>query len=158
MKSTKKVLAVLLATAMLFAIYAISAFAISSDDGVSTNDYPKGSIDYTNGAIEGKGTLQFNPSTRTLTYILSCNNKSHEDLNEFRLFAQCAINYTDGSQDFDTVAIQALIAPTYGESIYKSFVIPSKKTVSSFDAEFFIMYGTETLWEGQIYHILTSNA
>jgi len=35
--------------------------------------------------------------------------------------------------------------------IFDTFHLPANKTVESFDAEFFIWYENEPLWEGQIY-------
>ena len=151
----KKLISVLLATAMIFAVCAMPAFAISSADGVSTNDYPKGSINYTNGAIEGEGSLQFNPATRAVSYTVSCTNINYDGLSNFHLWAQCAINYADGSQDFDTVTIQVLIGHEHGTTLADSFIVPSNKTVVSLDAEYQIWHENGTLWEGHIYVPLT---
>ena len=150
MKSMKKLLAVLLATAMLCAVCAASAFAIpmtTPDGGAYTFSFYHAA----EGRIEPEGTLTFSSSSRSLTYGVSCKNVNYYNNYEYNLIAQCAINYDDGSQDYDYVSVNVFIDPTYTDSIDDSMRVDSNKTAISFDAEFFVGYNENLLWEGSIY-------
>ena len=150
----KKLISIFLTVAMIFAVCAMSVFA----DPISTNHKgtnPNVNYLYYVDKIEAEGTLSFNHATRAVNYTVSCTNISYDDLLNFHLWAQCAINYSDGSQDFDTAAIQVLIAKKKGTTLEDSFVVPSNKTVISLDAEYLVWYEQDTLWEGQIYYPLT---
>ena len=155
----KKIFAILLAAAMLFAVCSFSAFAdgVISTDGSNIPNVEINSFYYVSNTeeIQAKGTLSFNPATRAVNYTVSCTNIGYDDLSNFHLWAQCAINYSDGSQDFDTATIQPLIAPGKTESISGNPLIPSNKTVISLDAEYQVWHENGTLWEGQIYYPLT---
>ena len=153
----KKFISICLAVAMIFAVCTFSAFA----DPISTydKDYPKYNDNvnyfYYTDKIEAEGTLNFNPATRTVSYTVSCTNISYDNLCNFHLWAQCAINYSDGSQDFDTRSLQVLLAHGNGTTVDRQIAIPSNKTLVSLDAEYQVWYEQDTLWEGQIYYPLT---
>ena len=99
--------------------------------------------------------LQFNPSTRSLRIAVYCKNIDYDDIAEYHLFAQCAVNYSDGSQDFFTISNRMFLAPIEPvRYVFDTFYLPANKTIESFDAEFFIWYENDTLWEGQIYEPL----
>ena len=153
----KKIISISLAVAMIFAVCTFSAFA----DPISTydKDYPKYNDNvnyfYYTDKIEAEGTLNFNPATRAVNYTVSCTNIGYDDLSNFHLWAQCSINYDDGSQDFDTATIQVLIGHGVEKKREKTYIVPSNKTVISLDAEYQVWYEQDTLWEGQIYYPLT---
>ena len=151
MKSTKKVISILLAAAMIFAVCAMSALA---DDPISTNDDPNtnpnvGSFHYVD-TIEAEGTLSFNPNTNTVMLTVSCFNKRHAGISDFHLHAQCYVVYSDGSDDFFTVTRNMLIDSGDSKGFPETLSLQSDKTVESLDVEFWIWYGNNTLWEGYI--------
>ena len=155
----KKFFAILLAAAMLFAVCSFSAFA---DGVISTDDSNIPNVDINSfyyvsdtKEIRANGTLSFNPATRAVCYTVSCTNIGYDDLSNFHLWAQCAINYDDGTQDFDTATIQVLIGHGVEKKREKTYIVPSNKTVISLDAEYQVWYEQDTLWEGQIYYPLT---
>ena len=160
MKSVKKILAVLLATAMIFAICAISVFAdsISDIDGLNTssNNHPDtGFLYYVDDkVINAQGTLKYAPSAHSVELRVYCKNIEYNAITEYLMFAQCAVNYTDGSQDFFTVSRGELIDHGDLKYVNDSFQLSTGKIVESFDAEFFIWYENDTLWEGRIYESL----
>ena len=153
----KKIISIFLAVAMIFAVCTFSAFA----DPISTydKDYPKYNDNvnyfYYTDKIEAEGTLSFTSATRAVNYTVSCTNIGYDDFSNFHLWAQCAINYDDGTQDFDTRALQVLIDPGHGTTVEKQVILPSNKTVISLDAEYQVWNENGTLWEGQIYYPLT---
>ena len=163
MKSTKKVLAVLLATAMLCTIFASSAFAVNftTDINLPFPSYIRSYYHIEDNLVRAWGTLSFAPSSRNVIYSVSCENINYDSLYEYGLVAQCAINYDDGSQDYDYNTLQVMI----GQGIYRTFdnlmAVASNKTLIGFDAEFFVGYNDTVIWEGSIFpeaHILGINA
>ena len=150
----KKIISVILATVMLFAVCTMSVFAISISTNDGTTNPNVGSLHYVD-TIEAKGKLNFSPSNRYLDYTVSCKNINHDELYDYHLYAQCAINYSDESQDFYTVTNQLLIGHNTERTIRGDAVLPSNKTVVGFDAEFFVWYNHNTLWEGYIYETYT---
>ena len=84
--------------------------------------------------IIAEGTLSYTSVAVTLT--ISCTNIDYYDITEYRMFAQCAVNYTDGSQDFFTLSRGELIAQGHDKATSDSFSLAAGKTVESFDAEF----------------------
>ena len=150
----KKLISIFLTVAMIFAVCAMSVFA----DPISTNHKgtnPNVNYLYYVDKIEAEGTLSFNHATRAVNYTVSCTNISYDDLLNFHLWAQCAITYDDGTQDFDTATIQVLIGHGVEKKREKTYIVPSNKTVISLDAEYLVWYEQDTLWEGQIYYPLT---
>ena len=150
MKAMKKIFAVLLATAMLCAVCTASAFAIpmtTPDGGAYTFSFYHAA----EGRIEPEGTLSFSSSSRVVTYKVSCRNVAYESLYEYNLIAQCAINYDDGSQDYDYVSVNVLIGPNDSNFIDDTMTLNPNKTAISVDAEFFVGYNENLLWEGSIY-------
>ena len=151
MKSTKKVISILLAAAMIFAVCAMSALAdgtISTNDGTTTNP-DVGSLHYVN-TIEAEGEMTFYPNTNTVTLKVSCFNKRHAGISDFHLYAQCYVVYSDGSDDFLTVTHNMLIDSGDSKGFTEPLSLQSDKTVESLDVEFLIWYGNNTLWEGYI--------
>lgn len=159
MKFTKKFVAILLATVMIFAVCTFSAFAetISTYD----KDYPTYNVGYFYYLdfpydINGEGTLDYDASNHSVELRVYCQNIGYDSVSEYHLYAQCAVNYTDGTQDFFTVSRRMFIAPSELVAyIFDTFYLPSNKTVESFDAEFFIWYENESLWEAYIHGPLT---
>ena len=155
----KKFFAILLAATMLFAVCSFSAFADSviSTDGSQIPNVFTNSFYYVSDTeeIQANGTLSFTPATRSVYYTVSCTNIGYDDLSNFHLWAQCAINYSDDTQDFDTRALQVLLAHGDGTTVGKQVILPSNKTVISLDAEYQVWHENGTLWEGQIYYPLT---
>ena len=153
----KKLISVFLAVAMIFAVCAMSVFATP----ISTNH--KGTNPHVNYLyyvdplydINAEGTLEYEPSNHSVDLRLYCQNIGYDSVSEYHLFAQCAVNYTDGTQDFFTISRRMFIEPNELISyIFDTFYLPANKTIESFDAEFFIWYENDTLWEGQIYEPL----
>ena len=150
MKAMKKIFAVLLATAMLCAVCTASAFAIpmtTPDGGAYTFSFYHAA----EGRIEPEGTLSFSSSSRVVTYKVSCRNVAYESLYEYNLIAQCAINYDDGSQDYDYNTLNVMIDVGYAKTNNNYMAVDTDKTVISVDAEFFVGYNENLLWEGSIY-------
>ena len=144
----KKLISIFLTVAMIFAVCAMPAFA----EAISTNDNEY--LYYTD-KIEAEGRLEYKPATHSVELRLYCTNNGYDSVSEYHLFAQCAVNYTDGSQDFFTMSKREFIAFDYPTKYaLDTFQLSSGKTVESFDAEFFVLYENETLWEGQIYEPL----
>ena len=144
----KKLISVFLAVAMIFTVCAmsVSAEAISTYD----NEYF-----YYTGKIKAEGTLEYFPATNSVKLYVYCTNNEYDSVSEFHLFAQCAVNYSDGSQDFFTISNRMFLAPIEPvRYVFDTFYLPANKTIESFDAEFFIWYENDTLWEGQIYEPL----
>ena len=155
----KKFISICLAVAMIFAVCAMSVFA----ETISTYDkgYPKfnDNVDYLyyveeDDELYAEGKLEYDLSANSVTLRLYCTNNGYDSVSEFHLFAQCAVNYTDGSQDFFTLSRREFITSVYPKYAIDSFQLSSGKTIESFDAEFFIWYENDTLWEGQIYEPL----
>jgi len=133
MKSVKKIFAVLLATAMIFAICAISVFAtvvdvstVESDDEINIEDKfyiynPWNTI------AEAEGFIYFNSNTRFLNYGVTFTNHDYEELNMYLLHAQCAVNYDDGTQDFFTISRRLLVPKQRGETLDEFVNISSGK-------------------------------
>ena len=143
----KKLGSILLATVMLFAVCTVSTFALGP---YSTNDYERSPIDHTDGALKGEGTLTFYSATRSLALYLYCENVAFDYIYDIGLHAQCAVNYSDESQDFYTASHRDLIDIGDSDSVDRTVDLPADKTIISFDAEFHIGT-TEALWEGYIY-------
>ena len=151
----KKFISICLAVAMIFAVCAISVFA----DPISTNDRcTNDNVNYLYYVdpqydINAEGTLEYFPATNSVKLYVYCTNIGYDAISEYNLFAQCAVNYTDGSQDFFTLSRREFIDHET-KFTSESFSLATGKTVASFDAEFFILYENDTLWEGQIYEPL----
>ena len=141
---------------MIFAVCTFSAFAetISTNHkGTNPNVHYLYYVDTKK--FNAEGTLSFTPATRAVYYAVSCTNINYDGLSNFHLWAQCAINYSDDTQDFDTRALQVLLAHGDGTTVGKQVILPSNKTVISLDAEYQVWHENGTLWEGQIYYPLT---
>ena len=154
MKFTKKVLSVLLATAMIFAVCAMAVSADTIYTGLTTNSNNHPDTDFRyyvdDDLINAQGFIRFYPNTRILYYGVTCNNLDYYELESYLLHAQCAVNYEDETQDFYTISRRVLIPKQRGETLEDTANTTSGKTIISFDAEFQIGYSSNTLWEGRI--------
>ena len=152
MKSTKKVLAVLLATAMIFAVCAMPAFADVRYTTRHSSEYIGYLHDYSNGTIEAEGNILFISNSRLLYYAVYGENLTFNQSGNFRLHAQCAVNYSDDTQDFYNNATHVCIIPgNLKKSAVGQAQLSFEKTIVSFDGEFFVWYEDEIFWEAQLY-------
>lgn len=155
----KKFFAVLLATVMLTSVFAVPAFAAIdlNTDNEGNSDY----FVYLNGLVCW-GSINFVPSTRVLNYSTNVQHldivDKEEELNfeiVYNLYAQCAINYADDSQDFDSTSGTCVVNLEWPGKVYNDITLSSGKTIVSFDGEFHVWSYHTMIWEGFIMHTYT---
>jgi len=105
--------------------------------------------------INGGDFLQFDLNTRMVNYGVYCTNLNYPNLEAYLLHIQCAITYSDGTQDFYSSTQRPFININITHTFRDSVSTASGKTIVSFDAEFQVAYGLDTLWEGRIYEEYT---
>ena len=153
----KKIIAILLVTTMFFSVCTMAVFADFMYTYTEDEDNSNSNVDSfyhdSNINIRAEGCLIYYYENKLFTAVVSCRNLQADAIENIHLFVQCAINYTDGSQDFYTASNHVTIEIDGEEAADIMLVIPSDKTVESFDAEFFIWHEDEPLWEGMILHV-----
>ena len=151
MKIIRKLTSVFMAVAILFSVCAMSVFA----DPLTTDT--DGTHFYHVNGVDCLGTLEFTSTDRNLEYRTYCRNISYtRDI--YDLYAQCAIRYSDESEDFH----YALNNPNIEwdrEDYVAGFVrLPADKTVISLNADYQVAMDGEVLWDGYIDYIVGINA
>ena len=146
----KKLLTVILATVMLFSVIITSVYADEQLDTTGNDSYY---FDYED-TWNCLGTITFTVGTRILKQeVVAAYSGDLEIVCHF--YSQCAVNYADGTQDFDYTFGTRNVTNEQNRSIFKRMTLPAGKTIVSFDGECQVYSNQTTIWEGFIGHTYT---
>ena len=148
----KKILAVLLATAMLFAAFAMPAFAATitlntNNDGNSENF----NVDW----LDGLGIAILDTDAGMINYGLWMKNKLNLEVT-YHFNAQCAVDYADETQDYEDYYGYFYFGGAGDDTVLQPMQLSSGKTIIKIDAEFHIHSAGEELWWGILGHTYTA--
>ena len=148
----KKILAVLLATAMLLSVCAFSAFAAhdfsTNQSGQFSEYYVRNEI-----TVEGWADPEFDLG-RSILYGVTITNHVRSEVVYYG-YIQCVATFSDETIDMDEyVGFVTLIHEEKGDVDQCNF-LPYGKTLVSFDAEFQVASSGYLKWEGVVSHTYT---
>ena len=151
----KKFLSVLLATAILLSVCAVSVFAdpIETYHQLSTNQSGQLSLHYISEEeliVEGWADLYIN-SGRSILYGVTIQNKDEEHRHIiYDGYIQCAATFSDDSMDVDSYFDGVALVYSAYDNIYRRLYLPLEKTLVSLDTEFQVLSSSYLMWEGSI--------
>ena len=148
----KKILAVLLATAMLLSVCAFSVFA---EHDFSTNHPGQWCENYAPGEItvEGWADPEFN-SGKNIFYGVTITNHEKKEV-VYTGYIQCVATFSDETIDVDEDTYSVTLRHEGEGDICQFHFLPFGKTLVSFDAEFQVASSGYLKWEGGIAHTYT---
>ena len=149
----KKFFAVLLATAMLLSVCAVSASAAS----ISLDTTKDGDSEcFANDWLDGLGFVTLNTDLRTIDYGLWMKNKLDIE-STYHFNAQCAVDYADETQDYEDYYGYWYFSDNVKEQdVSQKMHLSSEKTIIKIDAEFHISSAGNELWCGYISQTYTA--
>ena len=123
----KKFFAILLASAMMFSLCAVSVFAERADASPTEEE-----LEYL--GFDALGEIICYPSINTICYNLQVWNLMGSTL-DATLFMQCVATYSDDSFDIGSHQEDFLIPANRSRAIYRELNLSSGKTLVSVNAE-----------------------
>ena len=148
----KKILAVLLATAMLLSVCAFSVFA---EHDFSTNQSGQFSENYASDEItvEGWADPEFDLG-RSILYGVTIMNLQKSTV-VYNGYIQCVATFSDETIDMDEYVGSVTLDENQFDDIDQCHFLPFGKTLVSFDAEFQVTSSGYLKWEGVISYTYT---
>ena len=148
----KKILAVLLATAMLLSVCAFSVFAehdfSTNHSGQSSENYARDEV-----IVEGWADPEFN-SGRNIFYGVTIKNLQQSEV-VYKGYLQCVATFSDETIDIDETNDSVTLLSGKEGNVYQFHFLPFGKTLVSFDAEFQVTSSGYLKWEGIVSHTYT---
>ena len=148
MKNVKKLFAVLLATTMLFATFAMPAFATMD---YSTNTAPEGSFEnYEEDELTAEGWVKLDiVSGRSIMYGVKITNPQQSQVG-YDANIQCVATYDDGAFDADFDSSSVTIGTGKTGNVNSMVLLEYNKTIVSINAEFHVYSSGYAKWDGYI--------
>ena len=144
----KKLFAILLATTMLFATFAMPAFATMD---YSTNTPPEGSdFYYAPGELTAEGWVKLDiVSGRSIMYGVKITNPQQSQVG-YDANIQCVATYDDGAFDADFDSGSVTIGTGKTGNVNGMVLLEYNKTIVSINAEFHVYSSDYAKWDGYI--------
>lgn len=144
----KKLFAILLATTMLFATFAMPAFATMD---YWTNTPPEGSdFYYAPGQLTAEGWVKLDiVSGRFIMYGVTIENLQQSQV-VYDANIQCVATYDDGAFDADFDSGSVTIGTEDTGDVNGMVLLEYNKTIVSINAEFHVYSSDYEKWEGYI--------